>query len=172
MLCFSCIADGAVGPFASLVTRRRRSLLRFSCVANTGASVAVPIYLAAIQCTSKALSPQCRRRPRSTWPFLTSSRDWLLVTASSPLSLLARVLTQQSDQRTVGGLRFSSSTRLSTVLVDSWASGGWRHMTSPPIITNQAQQQPHRNQRLVVTAGNCLSLAREAAAASQGDETP
>ena len=25
---------------------------------------------------------------------------------------------------------------------------------------------------LVVTAGNCLSLAREAAAASQGDETP
>jgi len=27
-------ACGAVGPFASLVTRRRRSLLRFSCVAN------------------------------------------------------------------------------------------------------------------------------------------
>ena len=27
-------AGGAVGPFASLVTRRRRSLLRFSCVAD------------------------------------------------------------------------------------------------------------------------------------------
>ena len=171
MLRFSCIANGAVDPFASLVTRRRRSLLRFSCVANTGASVAVPIYSAAIQCTSKVLSPQCRRCPRSTWPFQASSRDWLLVTASSPLSLLARVLTHHSDQRTVGGLRFSSSTRLSTVLVDSWASGGWRHMTPLPIITFRAQQQPHRNQRLVVTAGNCLSLARETAATSQGGET-
>ena len=29
-------ACSAVGPFASLVTRRRRSLLRFSCVANDG----------------------------------------------------------------------------------------------------------------------------------------
>jgi hypothetical protein len=31
---FSCVANGAVGPFALLVTRRRRSLLRFSCVAK------------------------------------------------------------------------------------------------------------------------------------------
>ena len=38
LLRFSCVATacacGAVGPFASLVTGRRRSLLRFSCVAN------------------------------------------------------------------------------------------------------------------------------------------
>ena len=38
--CFASLASqtacacGAVGPFASLVTRRRRSLLRFSCVAS------------------------------------------------------------------------------------------------------------------------------------------
>ena len=76
------------------------------------------------------------------------------------------------DQRTVGGLRFSSSTRLPTVLIDSWASGGWRHMAPLHNITFRAQQQPHRNQRLVITAGNCLSLARETAATSQGDETP
>ena len=32
--CIRACACGAVGPFASLVTRRRRSSLRFSCVAN------------------------------------------------------------------------------------------------------------------------------------------
>ena len=53
-----------------------------------------------------------------------SGRGWLLVAASLLSSLLARVLEQRTDQRTVGSLRFSSLTRLSTVLVDSWASGG------------------------------------------------
>ena len=51
------------------------------------------------------------------------------------------------DQRTVGGLRFSSSTRLSTVLVDWWASRGVTSCDVIPHLIFRAQQQPHRNQR-------------------------